>query len=72
MSGFHQQTTASLGHIAPAGEAARLLATLGQLRQELVDAWVQRAVILTREEQDALRAAIRETCALLTALTERD
>jgi len=52
-------------------EATRILADLRRLREELVAAWLERAVILTREEQDMLRDEIRETCELLTTLTAR-
>ena len=50
-------------------EADRILADLRRLREDVINAWFERAVILTREEQEALRAEIRQTCQLLTDLT---
>ena len=50
-------------------EAERILAELRALRQSIVVAWKERAVILSREEQLALKAEIKETGDILTDLT---
>jgi uncharacterized protein YukE len=50
-------------------EAQRILADLRGLRRQIIDAWQERAVILTPEEQRALRDEIEHTCELLTTLT---
>jgi hypothetical protein len=46
-----------------------LLTDIRVLRRTIVDAWQERAVTLTREEQRDLRDEIRSTCALLMDLT---
>lgn len=46
------------------------LAELRALRRRIVDLWLERGVMLTGEEQKELRDEIRETCTLLTALTQ--
>lgn len=50
-------------------EAELILAELRTLRQRVIDAWEERGVILTREEQGRLREEIEDTCRLLTELT---
>lgn len=50
-------------------EAERILADLRALRQSVVVAWQERAVILSREEQLQLTAEIKRTCEILTDLT---
>ena len=52
-------------------EAERVLAKLSALRRAVLEAWSERAVILTREEQARLREEIRDTCDLLSDLTEK-
>lgn len=50
-------------------EAQIILANMKALRQHIIDAWQARGVVLTVEEQRELRAEIKQTCELLTALT---
>jgi hypothetical protein len=50
-------------------EADRLLNNLRKLREELINAWFERGVMLTPDEQVRLRDEIRQTCALLSDLT---
>ena len=59
----HQVVTIGLS------EAERILADLRSLRQSIIVAWRERAVILSREEQLELTAEIKETCQILTDLT---
>jgi hypothetical protein len=54
-----------------ASEAQRLLTDLRMLRRHIVDAWQERGVILTREEQRELRDEIKLTCEILAGLTPR-
>ena len=50
-------------------EAQRILTDLQNLRHKIIDAWEERGVILTGQEQKALKAEIVHTCSLLTDLT---
>lgn len=50
-------------------EAHRILTELRILRRSVMDAWQERAVILTPQEQRILRDEIKQTCELLTDLT---
>lgn len=50
-------------------EAERILGDLRALRRVIVEAWGERAVILTNEEQRQLQAEIQYTCDLLRDLT---
>ena len=50
-------------------EADRIMADLRALRQAVLVAWQERAVILSREQRLELTAEIKETCELLTGLT---
>jgi hypothetical protein len=52
-------------------EAQRILADLRVLRRKFIDAWEERAVILTAEEQRRLKNEIADTCSLLTTLTSK-
>jgi hypothetical protein len=52
-----------------ASEGKRILAEVRSLRRTIIDAWHERGVVLSREEQDELRDEIRQTCELLTSLT---
>ena len=47
------------------------LATIFQLRKRVVDAWQERAITLTREEQAQLKDEIEATAFLLNGLTAR-
>jgi hypothetical protein len=60
---------ASDGANSASSEARRITAELRVLQSKIVDAWQERAVILTREEQQELKAEIARTCSLLTHLT---
>jgi hypothetical protein len=62
--------TQSNVHQLGAFDAQAMLAEVRALRQRVVDAWRERAVLLTREEQKELRDEINDTCALLTELTK--
>jgi hypothetical protein len=46
-----------------------LVVEISGLRTRLISAWRERAVMLTPEEQKRLRQEIKDTCALLTELT---
>jgi len=75
MSPSNQQNSpADSGNVVSidASEAKRILTELRALRQSIVDAWQQRAVILTAEEQQLIRDEIRQTCGLLIDLAARD
>ena len=50
-------------------EAQRILGDLRVLRRQIIDAWHERSVILTGEEQESLRAEIKYTCEILSGLT---
>ncbi len=69
MSGINQeQTNCDVGH-ADYSEADCILENLRALRCQIVTAWRERGVILSREEQIALQAEIKETCKFLIDLT---
>ena len=57
-------------HQLGAFDGEDLLAELRELRERLIAAWRERAVMLTREEQDRLLEEIKDSCALLTDLTK--
>lgn len=46
-----------------------MLDEIRDLRERIVSAWRERAVMLTREEQNLLYGEIKETCRLLNDLT---
>ena len=50
-------------------EAQRILTHLRSLRSSMLTAWQERAVILSREEQQELKDEINRTCELLTSVT---
>jgi uncharacterized protein YukE len=50
-------------------DAGQMLADLRSLRQTIIVAWQERAVMLSSWEQKALRDKIKRTCELLTHLT---
>ena len=52
-----------------ASEGKRILTDLRSLRRQIIDAWQERGITLTREEQHELRDELRRTCELLTDLT---
>ena len=54
---------------AGSSEAEEILSNLRALREQIVTAWSERGVVLSRPEQAALHAEIKETCEFLTALT---
>jgi len=45
------------------------MTNLRALRDQIVTAWSERGVLLSREEQAALHAEIKQTCEFLTDLT---
>lgn len=52
-----------------ASEAEELIRNLHSLRNQIVTAWRERAVIFSEEEQAQLHAEIRQTCEFLKDLT---
>jgi hypothetical protein len=50
-------------------EADRIQQSLTALREQIVEAWSERAVLLTHAEQKRLQREIHKTCEMLTALT---
>jgi len=52
-------------------EAQKILTEIRALRRRVIDAWQERGVILTSEEQRELGDEIKYTCELLTVLTSR-
>ena len=67
MSNQDQKNVHQLG----AFSADVMLADFRNLRERFITAWKERAVMLTREEQERLRQEIADTCTLLTELTRR-
>jgi len=57
-------------HSIDSSEAKKLLTEIRGLRRRIVDAWQERAVVLTREEQLELKAEIADTCEILRVLTQ--
>ena len=55
---------------ASSSDAEEILSNLRALREQIVTAWSERGVVLSRPEQAALHAEIKETCEFLTALTQ--
>ena len=51
-------------------ECDSTLRSIQRLRDEVVRAWQDRAVLLTKSEQAQLHAEIKRTCQLLTDLTD--
>lgn len=49
-------------------ELERIVGGLNRLRQQIIDAWQERSVILTRTEQEQLRHEIKDTCEVLSGL----
>ena len=72
MSADPHDVMGNAAHAAMYGsrDADKLLADLRTLRRSIILAWQERSVMLTRAEQQELRNEIRETCELLTSLTE--
>ena len=50
-------------------EAEEILTNLRALRNQILAAWGERGVVLSREEQARLHAEIKQTCELLMDLT---
>lgn len=70
-AGLDQDPWAGSGAIVAPSEAERILRDLRRLREAIVVAWEERGVIMSRDERQELRQEIRDTCDLLTKLTER-
>ena len=58
--------------VMPASEADLLLNRVRVLQDELVSAWQERAVVLSKSEQHKLRVEIVKTCDLLAGLVGLD
>lgn len=71
MSQSIRNSSDSGGNVTSIGSSAahNILADVRQLRRHICEAWQERAVTLTPEEQLQLRDEIRETCDLLKDLT---
>jgi hypothetical protein len=67
MSTQEQSNVYQLG----AFDADRMLHDISTLRERIVQAWRERAVMLTREEQTRLAAEVATTCSLLLDLTRQ-
>lgn len=52
-----------------ASEADAILANLRSLRDQIVEAWRERGVILSEDERDMLTNEIKQTCSFLEDLT---
>ena len=52
-----------------AADAESIRANLRELRDQIVTAWQERCVVLSKDEQTVLRTEIEETCKLLMDLT---
>ena len=50
-------------------EADEILINVRLLRDQIITAWNERGVVLSREEQAQLHAEIKQTCELLMDLT---
>ena len=68
MSGSQEDQSNNVVSIT-ANEAGDILLNLRALRDQIVTAWNERGVVLSREEQVLLHAEIKQTCEFLTALT---
>ena len=69
MSGSQQdQSTNNVVSIGSL-EVEEILTNVRALRDQIVTAWNERGVVLSREEQATLRAEIKQTCQFLTDLT---
>ena len=51
-------------------EFQTMLRLIRALRNELVTAWRERAVVLSKEEQERLHQEIKRTCQFLSDLTD--
>ena len=65
----HEQAMPSVVGIGPS-EADSILQNLRALREQIVVAWAERAVVLSREEQDLLHLEVKDTCEFLSRLTQ--
>ena len=68
MSGSEKEQPCTVVSIGSA-EADSILLNLRALRDQIVTAWSERGVVLSREEQSMLHAEIQQTCEFLTILT---
>ena len=69
MSGSEQEQSADNVVSIGSAEADSILENLRALRDQIVTAWSERGVVLSREEQVALHREIQQTCEFLTNLT---
>lgn len=65
----HEHAMPSVVSIGPS-EADSILHNLRALREQIVVAWAERAVILSKEEQNLLHLEIKDTCEFLSHLTQ--
>lgn len=69
MSASQQDRTSNNVVSIGASEAEAILDNLHSLRDQIVTAWQERGVLLSREERGQLQAEIMQTCEFLTDLT---
>ena len=69
MSGSNQENASNFVGIRPS-EAEKFRRNLSALREQIIVAWHERGVLLSREEQAELHADIKETCEFLSELTQ--
>lgn len=69
MSGLQQDRSSNNVVSIGASEVEVILNNLRSLRDQIVTAWQERGVLLSREEQGQLHAEITQTCEFLTDLT---
>jgi hypothetical protein len=69
MSGSEQEQSVNNVVSIGSAEADSILENLRALRDQIVTAWSERGVVLSREEQVALHREIQQTCEFLTNLT---
>ena len=68
MSCSDTEKTSNVVEIRPS-EADEIIRNLSALREQIITAWRERGVLLSREEQADLHAEIKQTCEFLTDLT---
>lgn len=70
MSGSDPEKTSNVVDIRPS-EADEIRRNLSALCEQIITAWRERGVLLSREEQADLHAEIKQTCEFLTDLTRQ-
>lgn len=69
MSGVHQDGANNNVVSVGASEADDIIQSLHSLRNQIVTAWRERAIVLSDEEQAQLHAEVQRTCEFLKDLT---